>query len=218
MSQALENLLITAELASPIIIGGGFMTFDALLASIVFETTEDLEQAHNGLPLHRSGELFHASAAIMFPDAKQDQTFSASMRWDHDFSPDVFKKTSKGKLRKVSAKRKRDFGNIFNTYKSFVAPEILWYCEGDRSEIERLLANVEFIGKRRGSGFGQVKNWRVEPGEYDGLLGLNNNPLRPIPEVLYEGNDSALKIEASWKPPYWEPAHRAICYVPEFIK
>lgn len=218
MSRSFENLLITAELASPIIIGGGFMTFDALLAAIVFEATEDLEKAHNGLPLKRSGELFHASAAIMFPDAKQDQTFAASMRWDHDFSPDVFKKNSQGKLRKVSAKRKRDFGNVFNTYKSFVAPEILWYCEGRRAEIERLLANVEFIGKRRGSGFGQVKNWKVEQGEYDGLLGLNQNPLRPIPEALYEGNDSALKIETSWKPPYWEPTHRAICYVPEFIK
>ena len=48
MSRSFENLLITAELASPIIIGGGFMTFDALLAAIVFEATEDLEKAHNG--------------------------------------------------------------------------------------------------------------------------------------------------------------------------
>ena len=195
------------------------MTLDSLLAAIVFENTEDVEKAHNQLPLKRTGELFHASAAILDPDVRKDQIFTASMRWDHDFSPDVFEKNRQGRLqKKVSAKRKRDFGNIFNTYTSFLAPDIAWYCEGCKEEIEHLLNPVQFIGKRRGSGFGEVKKWVVEDAQYDGILGRGKAPLRPIPDFLYKGDPTALRIEAAWKPPYWEPTNRAICYAPEFIK
>ena len=58
------KLKVIAHLNSPIILGGGFLTFDALLAAIVFERTEDLHKAHNELPIKRTGELFHASSAI----------------------------------------------------------------------------------------------------------------------------------------------------------
>lgn len=40
-----EKLKVIAHLKSPIILGGGFLTFDALLAAIVFERTEDLQKA-----------------------------------------------------------------------------------------------------------------------------------------------------------------------------
>lgn len=208
-----EKLKVIAHLNSPIILGGGFLTFDALLAAIVFERTEDLQKAHNELPLKRTGELSHASSAILFPDVTEPRTFTASMRWQHDMSPDYFKQK-----RKVSALRKRDFGNVFNTYNSLVAKEVIWYCEGDRDAIHELLEGVAFIGKRRGSGYGEVRNWVIEDGDYDGILGFNDNPMRPIPEALYEGNKDALKIETAWKPPYWEPTNKAICFAPDFVK
>ena len=35
----MEKLIVTAHLKVPIIVGGGYLTLDALLASLIFETT-----------------------------------------------------------------------------------------------------------------------------------------------------------------------------------
>ena len=41
----MERLMITAELQTPLITGGGYMTFDALLAGILFDQLQDVEAA-----------------------------------------------------------------------------------------------------------------------------------------------------------------------------
>jgi len=38
---------------------------------------------------------------------------------------------------------------------------ITWWCVGDRSEIERLLALVTHVGRRRAVGLGRVREWSV---------------------------------------------------------
>ena len=47
----MEKLTITAELESPLITGGGYMTFDALLASILFDQLQDVDAAHAAVPV-----------------------------------------------------------------------------------------------------------------------------------------------------------------------
>ena len=42
MTDQFIKLKVTAHLSSPIILGGGFLTLDALLAAIVFEQTNDI--------------------------------------------------------------------------------------------------------------------------------------------------------------------------------
>jgi hypothetical protein len=76
---------------------------------------------------------------------------------------------------------------------------------------------VTFIGKRRGSGFGEVSNWSVLPGDLDGIIGPFDDPLRPVPIDMFDGNKDSLKVDAAWRPAYWLPENRAICYAPELI-
>ena len=74
---------------------------------------------------------------------------------------------------------------------------------------------MEFIGKRRASGFGQVAGLRIEPDELDGVVGPFGEPLRPVPVELFKGDQSSLKADAAWRPAYWNPVNRGICFVPE---
>ena len=38
---------------TPVILGGGYLTLDALLASLIFENTGDIEVAHDTVPALR---------------------------------------------------------------------------------------------------------------------------------------------------------------------
>ena len=215
----MEKLTITAKLETPVIPGGGYLTLDALLASLIFETSGDIDVAHNTVPLACTDGLFHASAAILEPYGSNGVSFVANMRAAHSLDPDLLLKNKQGKVhRKIGSTRRRDFGPVMNAYTAFDAPDVTWYAEGDGDEVERLLAGVRFIGKRRGSGFGEVSDWSVEPGDLNGVVGPFGDPLRPVPVDMFKGDKSSLKVEAAWRPPYWRPENRAICYAPEFVR
>lgn len=62
--------------------------------------------------------------------------------------------------------------------------EIRWWCIGDRDEIEALLSLVTHVGRLRGHGEGEVREWRVEPCKPwgDGFPVLRDGrPLRHLP-------------------------------------
>ena len=63
----MEKLTITAHMKTPFITGGGYMTFDALLAGILFDQLQDVEAAHASVPIKCTEGLFHASAAFYEP-------------------------------------------------------------------------------------------------------------------------------------------------------
>ena len=212
----MERLMITAELQTPLITGGGYMTFDALLAGILFDQLQDVEAAHAAVPVKRTNGLFHASAAFYEPLDLGETTFIAALHAVHTLDADLFPRKKDGSSKKkFGLSRQREGGNVRNTYRSITTDTIFWDVEGDRDHIWKLIQNVPFIGKRRASGFGQVKGWSIDPGEFDGILGLMNEPLRPIPEDLYTGDPSAIREDTGWQPAYWHPENHAICYVPE---
>src|SRR5699024_9314486 len=91
---------------------------------------------------------------------------------------------------------------------------------GNKKQLENLLQDVHFIGKKRGNGFGQVSSVLVEsiPEDYS-LIDKEGYPSRVIP-VSELG---ALKIDEDKKnislhayiPPYSNPKNRVISYVPK---
>ena len=215
----MDKLTVSAQLEVPIILGGGYLTFDAPLASLIFEKTGDVDLAHSTIPLACTAGLFHASAALLEPFGRNGVSFVANLRADHALDPDLLLKNNRGAIhKKLGRTRRREFGAVMNRYISFNASKITWYAEGDGEAVEQLLSDVGFIGKRRGSGFGQVTGWSVEPGDLDGILGPFADPLRPIPLEMFSGDRDALKVDAAWRPAYWHPENRAICYAPELIK
>lgn len=212
----MDRFRVTARLAAPIVFAGGYLTLDALLAAVLFERAGDVDAAHESVPLARSGGLFHASAAILEPWDSRPISFVANLRAAHALDPDLLLKNKRGKVhRKIDRQRRKSFGAVKNSYAAVAAPEVAWFAEGDAEAVERLLQGVRFIGKRRASGFGEVSGWSFEEDDSDGVTGPFGEPLRPIPAEMFAGDTSALKVEAAWRPAYWSPENRAICYAPE---
>ena len=210
---------MTARMKTPIILGGGYLTLDALLAALIFETTGDIESAHTRVPLVCDQGLFHASAAILEPVSTDSVSFVANLRAMHAIDPDLLLKNNRGQVhKKMGLTRRRDFGAVMNSYKACDAPEITWYAEGDGDAVEMLLSGTHFIGKRRGSGFGEVSSWSVEQGDFNGIIGPFGEPLRPVPIDRFDGDAGSLKVDAAWRPAYWHPENRAICFAPELIQ
>ncbi|MBK7519384.1 MAG: hypothetical protein IPJ33_15625 [Gammaproteobacteria bacterium] len=189
---------------------------DALLAGILFDQLQDVEAAHAAIPLRCENGLYYASAAIYEATTRGKQAFVANLRAMHSLDPDLMMKNKAGQLhRRIGLTRQRDFGAVMNSYACIDTLSISWFCEGDADRIRALLESVHFIGKRRASGFGEVARWEVEPGELDGVTGIDGEPLRPVPIDLFTGNPGSIKVDTAWRPAYWHPAHRAICYAPE---
>lgn len=190
----------------------GYMTLDGLLAAVRFDETGDIEIAHNELPLINTGGLWHASAAIFEPVDKARAAFIAGLRPGHSIDPDLIRKNKRGELHR---KFDTSLTNVMNTYPVFTAPAITWYAEGDGERIGQMLESVQFIGKRRASGFGEVKRWVVEPDELDGVVGPFGEPLRPVPLDAFKGDKSGPVVDAAWRPAYWNVENRTACYAPQ---
>ena len=139
----------------------------------------------------------------------------ANLRADHSLHPDLILKNKDGGIhRRLGKLRRSDFGQVLNSYSAFDTPDVVWYAEGDPEKTERLLSDVHFIGKRRGSGFGEVKGWQIEPSEFNGVTGPFDEPMRPVPVEQFKGDTDSLKVDAAWRPAYWHPENRAVCYAP----
>ena len=195
------------------------MTFDALLAGILFDQLQDVELAHSSVPIQCSNGLFHASAAFYEPLDQSRVAFVANMRADHSLDADLFPKKKDGSSqRKIGRLRRRDYGAVMNSYDCKFSEQIDWYVVGDRDKIQALVEHISFIGKRRANGFGEVNEWGFEEGALDGLVGMLDEPLRPIPIEMFGGDPKSIKVDAAWRPAYWHPDNRAICYAPESVE
>jgi len=210
----LDKIRVTAHLGAPVVTGGGYMTLDALLGAILFDELQDVDAAHAAIPVKCTAGLFHASAAIIEPIQKDRVAFIAALRPQHSIDPDLILKNKKGGLHR---KFDNAFTNVLNAYPMLTAPALTWYVEGDADKIERLLSPVEFVGKRRASGFGQIRSWGFDTDELNGIEGVFGEPLRPVPVAMFSGDTSHPVVDAAWRPAYWKAEHRAACYAPSFI-
>lgn len=206
----MDQLCITASIQGPLITGGGYLTFDALLASATYSLTQDVEQAHKHLPLRCIDGLYYASAAIYEPWTVGKQAIVQGFRpddlWlDHQ----LLQKNKAGKVHRAFS----NMGdNILNTYQAIATSTLTWYCQGDAEKIRQLLQHLPLIGKKRSC---EVTDWAVEPGELDGVHGYADEPLRPVPVHLWDGDTSGPLVDAAWRPAYWDPTGRTACYVGE---
>ena len=91
----MEKLVVTAHMKTPFILGGGYMTLDALLAGILFDDLQDVGAAHSSVPIKCTEGLFHASAAIYESFDQSRVAFVANLRADHSIDPDLILKTER---------------------------------------------------------------------------------------------------------------------------
>ncbi|MBF9060314.1 hypothetical protein HKCCSP123_14105 [Rhodobacterales bacterium HKCCSP123] len=206
----MENLVIEARLVSPIIMQG-HLTFDSLLGALAHEKLGDWSK----IPVKQSDGLFHASSAITDPFAKSSVGWAASMRWQHDWPVDLMPLNSRGTPQALSAKRKREFGQVLSGYKVLHTERIRWNVCGDRERISALIRDVKAIGKKRAQGYGHVEGWVYRLASEDhSIVGPEGQPMRPVPHDMFDGDKSLPMTEAAWRPAYHDPRNRAACYAP----
>ncbi len=210
----METFTVTADLVTPAIINT--LTLDGLLGAILFEELQDVDRAHAAIPLRCRDGLYHASMALPVGEARMGRHgFIAGLRATHDLDLALIKQGAGGQPhRHMGLTRRSDFGNVMNGYKTLSAAAITWHAEGDPDQVLELLQEVEFIGKKRTAGFGQVRGWRLAESVLDGVADANGQPLRPVPLAMWQGDPDAIRADAAWRPAYWLPQHRAICAVP----
>ena len=213
-----EKVKIEATLRTPIIIQG-YMTFDALLGALLFERLQDVDKTHASIPIQCDDGLFHASAAQVEIIDRGGVALAANLKAQHDLNPDHIKKSRDGtKLhRTLRLTRRRDYGAVLNKYRTITVSSISWDVIGDIDEIESLLGDAFFIGKKRTAGYGEVTSWDFKDSETDGLVDANGLPLRPIPAERFKGDKSLPMIDTAWKPAYWNLENRTACYAPELV-
>lgn len=211
----MERFTITADLVTPAIIST--LTLDGLLGAILFDELQDVDKAHAAIPLRCSDGLYHASVAHTVGAVEFGKHgFIAGLRATHDLDIDLIKQGKNGQPhRHLGLTRRSDFGNVMNGYPTVVAEALQWHAEGDAEQVLELLQEVEFIGKKRTAGFGQVRGWQLMESNLDGITDAAGQPLRPVPLERWQGDQNALRADAAWRPAYWLPQHRAICAVPK---
>ena len=204
----MDQLTITARIRGPLITNGGRLTLDALLAAQTYDLTQDIDQAHNHLPLEQQDGVYFASRMFCEPITERGyaivQNFRPDDIWlDHG----LIKKNKQGK---VHTKFSNLPDPILNSYKSISTDTLTWYATGDADKIRALLAGITHIGKKRSA---LVESWLVETGELDGWHGYADEPLRPIPVALWDGDRSLPRVDAAARPAYWNPMNKEACYV-----
>jgi len=100
---------------------------------------------------------------------------------------------------------------------------VSWACLGDTEALERLLVGIQYVGKKRAQGEGEVLRWRVEPLAVDESLRTTDGVLaRPIPldalNTLDGGYGVAIttgRAYIAYRAPQWLPYNQALCAVGE---
>lgn len=222
----MHNIVVTAKMRTPVISTTGYLTLDALLAARIFEMTGSVERAHNETPVGMLEGMPMASAAIHEDAVITKRAFTGSLRVTHELPISLIEqrktKQQANEFIPPAATVHRNpfetkFKSILNSgYQQTSATSIRWYAHADADAVSKLLDGIEFIGKRRSAGFGQVQYWSVDPTDANPLADANGHPLRPIPAHLYTGPRDIPMTDAAWRPAYWDIRNRSACFVPAF--
>lgn len=209
-----ERFALKVELRTPLL--GLPATLDGLLAGLIFDATQSIEQAHSEIPLARTAELWHGSAGFLEDAVPLKASLVASLRAQHDLDIDLVARRG-GKLPRVSDKRAREFGPVLSEWSGHAARAVWWFGEGDVDAVGRLLTDVRHLGKKRAQGFGEVVTFDLAPARTNGVVANDREPLRPIPVEMQLAAPESVVAEAAWRPAYWKPHNRTACHIPASV-
>ncbi len=113
---------------------------------------------------------------------------------------------------KVVETTKNGFKNYRLLFRHHITQRVVWHCVGDADRVRALLNTMTHIGAKTGSGFGRVKQWRVELNG-DASLARFCRPL-PIEFAQRHGIVGAV-MEWAHRPPLQLVENKRVCVIPE---
>lgn len=220
---------VSVGLKTPIILSQStYLTLDSVLAALIFAATGDLHAAHQDIPLQRTGQVWHGSAALIdsalhrtdLPAFKRGISPLEEM-WAPAYQTGTGRNSATPVRKRVDTVREK-YKTEMDQYSAIVASTLTWAGCGDVQTVRSVLAELRFVGKKSRQGWGQVDRIEIEEADEDLSLAYQGAgaalPLRPVPVDLWEslGHSIAglLQIDAQVCPPYFDPASRCRCVVP----
>ncbi len=185
---AVEPFRVTFELAEPVLVNRS-VSFDGLLAHLVWRRTGDAETAHLSLPLAETDGVYRASELLFLgPVLRRDAHYVMNPRWER-FEHGRLADRRGRVLPKVTARDGRK--PTVDRYETIAARRAFAVGVGDADRIADLLDGLDAIGKKsRSGGFGRLKAApRVErldsaPDGF-GYADFAGRPVRVVPRDIW---------------------------------
>jgi hypothetical protein len=220
--------ILSIELATPII-PSPYTTLDALLAVALYRQHKDLTIAHNNIPLRNSHGVWHGSSLIHYGDFLDYRELTICSTLQRDISPFLYAPTGEGDSYKNTSfqfeEKPHDVRSRADQFESITSEGLFFYGYGDGDHCKTLIENNLFgIGQKTNQGHGQIRKVHLTPINHDfSLYNEKGEPMRPIPNQIWRQLPNRKKRYlrrdvTGWKPPYWEPSHRAECVVPALFR
>jgi hypothetical protein len=210
---------ITFYLGSPVCLTTPWIMFDSLLGHLILLDTmqEDffvlprkrnisdfLPENGRSMPLKKTGEIYHASAAIFTPNngLRVEQMYK---RFETVFSD------------KLNLKKVRIGSGYYRSYalkEPYIpAKTATFFVNGRKNVILELIDKyLVALGNDIRVGWGTIRKFDVEDTDQDYSLVADGIAMRPIPVSLCKWYEDAAVL--AYKSPYWDPRNTALCVIP----
>ena len=187
-----QSFQVGAQIVTPIIITDGYLTLDAIVEHQIAARGLDIEspiEKFDGIPL--------ASAALIYGGMpNQSASFVKSVSGadvEEGLLPLMADSTESVSIKTNSGKHK----SILSVYDRRIELhdgqpiQIIWLVRARQSALMNILRDVQGIGKKFGSGYGQIDptSWQTDPLDGDdpsAVLRYENDALRPIPMTTWQ--------------------------------
>lgn len=228
-------LLVRAELAAGVAHHTPWgISLDGLLASVLFTRRRRGEPGTPGarehsippdlpLPLARCrrGPDWHWAATCSYPVGGQPRP--EVRQWAAAVDHRHLEHTA-GRLPQLLSSRQGRYRNQWMPVLVTVCPAVTWHAVGDRDGVAELLAELTAIGKKRGSGEGQVLAWSVTSVDLDEFTAGHLHPDGTLgraapPQCL--GGRRVVTGGHGWtglRPPYMHPARQQQLALPAAVE
>ena len=215
-------LQIVMDVIPPIYIASPWLHLDSILSYLCLRdalgdlfycmpTEETIDVSLLNLPLKRTSDVYHSSVGIYADNVKlyRDTIYK---RFTDKETHKLTHRQQKGRIKTNQG----HFKDFMINLPIIITDTIIFYCNGDKKELERLLSHLTSIGKKTSIGSGRIRNITITETNEDYSFFKENHIMRPIPATMdipvFEG---MIFQKQPYKPPYWDKNNVCMCMVPE---
>lgn len=215
-------LEVKMEVIPPVYITSSWLHLDSILTYLCtrdaldelfycMPTEETIDVSLLDLPLKKTEDIYHASIGVYSENAKlyKDTIYK---RFTDKETYKLSKRQQKGRIKTNQGHFKDFMINI----PILITDTITFYCNGDKKELNRLLAHLTSIGKKTSIGGGRINKIIISETSEDYSFFKEGQIMRPIPTKMkipiFEG---MIFQQQPYKPPYWDKNNVTMCYVPQ---
>jgi CRISPR type IV-associated protein Csf3 len=184
-SKSYQTFKFVAQMKTPAIIQGN-LTLESLLAACVYEETGKMaDEALALVPIAYldtpEGRIYEATSVMFDGRVKLQKHQVVRGRHFTEVGPEFYAGNPRSRkdpwaVNQVSGAHLR----LLNAYEMHEVSRLVWFARGDMEACKALLTTQKWIGKRRGSGFGEVSQIDAAPWTGNPLVDDDGSVRRPI--------------------------------------